>query len=260
MTLQCCSCCTHKSSPSDTGIQHVRLAQVETGLNTFAKVNAQSASRLLRGPHFGVRRSAFGVARAGARPTDARATTPRVRVHAQKRSERAATKILFPRLPLRELVLYDDGKGIRLQSDITHSIQEKTLCDNCRVIYSRWTATPLRFYEDAGGRAAFAHFTSEVKEFKKSCKEERNFQQNCEGNSQNYVVNEKDFEKLSHCDQIFSCMYANKRIVEMSSAFPKLVTVVSRCDYAKCHSENFRSRGTGFKLNLTELSSTLELP
>lgn len=42
----------------------------------FAKVIAQSASRLLRGPH-------FGVARAGARPIDARATTPRV--HARMR-------------------------------------------------------------------------------------------------------------------------------------------------------------------------------
>lgn len=40
------------------------------------KVIAQSASRFLRGPH-------FGVARAGARPTDARATTPRV--HARMR-------------------------------------------------------------------------------------------------------------------------------------------------------------------------------
>lgn len=36
-------------------------------------MNAQSASRLLRG-----RRPHFGVARAGAHPTDARATTPRV--------------------------------------------------------------------------------------------------------------------------------------------------------------------------------------
>ncbi|KYN22937.1 hypothetical protein ALC57_04720 [Trachymyrmex cornetzi] len=140
----------------------VKLFNEETGLCTFAKVNAQSAPRLLHGPHFG----------------------------------------------------------------------------------------PPRFYEDAGGRAAFAHFTLEMKEFKKTrsakfyqCKEERNFQQNCEGNSQNYVVNEKDLEKF----RIFSCTYADKRFVEMS-AFRKLVT------------ENFRSRGTGFKLNLTELSSTLELP
>jgi hypothetical protein len=42
----------------------------------FAKVIAQSASRPLRRPH-------FGVARAGARPTDARAATPRV--HARMR-------------------------------------------------------------------------------------------------------------------------------------------------------------------------------
>ncbi|KYM82102.1 hypothetical protein ALC53_07446 [Atta colombica] len=62
MTLRCCSCCTHKSSPSDTGIQYVRPAQVHT--------------------------------RTG-------------------RSERAAAKILIPRLPLRGLVLYDYGKGIR---------------------------------------------------------------------------------------------------------------------------------------------------
>ncbi|KYQ48435.1 hypothetical protein ALC60_12491 [Trachymyrmex zeteki] len=175
MTLRCCSCCTHKSSPSDTGIQHVRPAQVHTGIYTFAKVNAQSASRLLRG-----RRPHFGVARAGAHPTDARATTPRV--HAPADSERTAAKIVFPRLPLRGLVLYDDGKGIR----------------------------QCEFYQ---------------------CKEERNFQQNCEENSQNYVVNEKDFENFRHCDQIFSCT----RI-------------------------NFRSRGTGSKLNLMELSSTLELP
>ncbi|KYN31917.1 hypothetical protein ALC56_13670 [Trachymyrmex septentrionalis] len=178
MTLRCCSCCTHKSSPSDTGIQHVRPAQEETGLYTFAKVNAQVNLRFAPSSWTRFRRSAFGVARAGARPRSGR-------------SERAATEILFPWLPLRGHVLYDDGKGIRLQSDITHSIQEKTLCDNCRVIYSRWTA-----------------------------------------------VNDKDFESFRNCDRIFSCTYADKRIVEGTSA---------------------RER-TGFKLNLTELSSTLELP